>query len=77
MTQQETKNLDALINKISFELVNEKILEENQARLGIECKIDDSVDICFRRLIQEAYKKYQKKVKKMPVITILSIPYKI
>jgi len=39
-----------------------KILEENQERLGINCKIDDSVDVCFRRLIQEAYEKYQKRV---------------
>jgi len=39
-----------------------KILEENQERLGIECKIDDDPSICFRRLIQEAYKKYQKPV---------------
>ena len=39
-----------------------KTLEENQERLGINCKIDDEVDICFRRLIQEAYKKYQKRV---------------
>jgi len=39
-----------------------KLLEENQKRLGIECKIDDDPSICFRRLIQEAYEKYQKPV---------------
>jgi len=38
------------------------ILEENQERLQIDCQMDDSISICFRRLIQEAYKKYQKKV---------------
>ena len=38
------------------------ILEENQERLQIDCQIDDSISICFRRLIQEAYKKYQKRV---------------
>ena len=38
------------------------ILEQNQKRLGIECKIDDEPSICLARLIQEAYKKYQKKV---------------
>ena len=32
------------------------ILEQNQERLEIECKIDDSPTICFQRLIREAYK---------------------
>ena len=39
-----------------------KILEENQERLGIECKLDDDIAVCFRTLIQEAYKKYNQKV---------------
>ena len=38
------------------------MLEQNQERLGIECKLDDEPSICLARLIQEAYKKYQKKV---------------
>ena len=38
------------------------MLEQNQKRLGIECKIDDEPSICLARLIQEAYKKYQKPV---------------
>ena len=38
------------------------ILEKNQERLEIECKIDDSPTICFDRLIREAYKKYKKRV---------------
>jgi hypothetical protein len=38
------------------------ILEENQEKLQIDCQIDDSISICFRRVIQEAYKKYQKRV---------------
>ena len=38
------------------------ILEENQERLQIDCKLDDSISVCFRRLIQKAYKKYQKPV---------------
>ncbi len=38
------------------------ILEKNQKRLNINCKIDDNPSTCFARLIQEAYQKYQKKV---------------
>jgi len=38
------------------------ILEQNQERLEIECKTDDSPTICFQRLIREAYKKYNKRV---------------
>ena len=38
------------------------ILENNQERLGINCKKDDSPSICFARLIKEAYEKYQKRV---------------
>ncbi len=37
-------------------------LEDNQERLGIECKIDDDIATCFARLIKEAYKKYNQKV---------------
>jgi hypothetical protein len=39
-----------------------RILEINQKSLGIECPKDDSPSICFDRLIEEAYKKYNKKV---------------
>ena len=39
-----------------------KILEDNQKRLGIDCPRDDSPSICFNRLIQETYEKYQKPV---------------
>ncbi|NPA10946.1 MAG: AAA family ATPase, partial [Epsilonproteobacteria bacterium] len=42
--------------------VAKRIFELNQERLGIECKIDEDVGICFNRLIQEAYKKYKKRV---------------
>jgi len=38
------------------------MLERNQKRLGIECKIDDEPSTCFARLIQEAYEKYKKPV---------------
>jgi len=38
------------------------MLEQNQKRLGIECKNDDEPNICLARLIQEAYEKYQKPV---------------
>ena len=38
------------------------ILEQNQKRLGIECKMDDNPSTCFARLIQEAYEKYNQKV---------------
>ena len=39
-----------------------RILEKNQERLGIKCKPSDNIGICLDRLIQEAYKKYQKPV---------------
>ena len=40
-----------------------KIFEENQERLGIECRFDiDNLGNCFRELIQEAYKEYKKRV---------------
>jgi len=38
------------------------ILEQNQKRLGIKCKETDEPHICFARLIQEAYEKYDQKV---------------
>jgi len=38
-----------------------QILKENQEKLGIECE-NIQYDMCFRELIQKAYKKYQKKV---------------
>ena len=38
------------------------VLEENQKNLGLECKNDASVDICFRDLIIKAYEKYNQKV---------------
>ncbi len=38
------------------------ILEQNQKRLGVACEMDDSPDICFNRLIQGTYEKYQKPV---------------
>ncbi len=38
------------------------ILEQNQNKLEIECKMDDDPSICFTRLIQETYKKYKKPV---------------
>ena len=38
------------------------MLERNQKRLGIECKIADEPSTCFARLIQEAYEKYKKPV---------------
>ena len=37
------------------------ILKENQEALEIECK-EQSVSLCFRELIQKAYKKYNKRV---------------
>jgi len=38
------------------------ILKLNQKRLGIECDIDDEPASCFRKLIINAYEKYQKRV---------------
>jgi len=38
-----------------------EIFEENQERLGIKCKNQDTA-LCFRELIQKAYEKYGKKV---------------
>ena len=38
------------------------VLENNQTKLGVECKIDDTPSVCFDRLIQEAYKKYNQRV---------------
>ena len=60
----------------STKIVAMSILDRNKENLGVECKSED-VGVCFGEIIQNAYKKYQKKVKKMSVITILSIPYKI
>ena len=39
-----------------------RIFEDNQKRLGIDCKFDDSYANCFNRLIQKAYEKYNKPV---------------
>ena len=39
-----------------------KILEENQERLGIECKVTDAPSDCFRDLIRKSYQKYKKPV---------------
>ncbi len=41
------------------------ILEDNEKRLGIECKKNDPSD-CFDRLIKKAYEKY-----KMPVVVLI------
>ena len=38
------------------------ILENNQKRLEVDCKMDDEPFLCFQRLIYESYKKYNKKV---------------
>jgi len=38
------------------------MLEINQKKLQIDCKLDDSPSICLARLIHNAYEKYQKKV---------------
>ncbi len=46
----------------STKAVARRALEINQERLGLECNLDDEPDICFNRLIHEAYKKYQKPV---------------
>jgi len=40
---QEIKNLDALINRISFDLVNEKILDENQINKMLGILTNDGV----------------------------------
>jgi len=42
------------------------VLEENQKRLGITCKPDDSPSVCFARLIHEAYDTYQ-----TPVVVLI------
>ena len=39
-----------------------EILDKNQRDLGISCPKDFSTGGCFKRLIEEAYKKYNKKV---------------
>ena len=49
-TLEETKKVAAFI------------LENNQKKLKIECKNEDSISTCFARLIQEAYEKYNQKV---------------
>ena len=46
----------------STENIAMRILKENQERLGVECELNDSADVYFRTLIQEAYKKYNQKV---------------
>ena len=38
------------------------LLKENQKRLDIKCEKIEKYDSCFRELIQDAYKKYNKKV---------------
>ena len=38
------------------------LLKENQERLDIECYDADNYALCFRQIIQESYKKYQKPV---------------
>ena len=38
------------------------IIDENQERLGLECKYKDSVKNCFLELIKKAYQKYNQKV---------------
>ena len=38
------------------------ILEENQERLGVTCKAQESADGCFRELIMKVEKKYNQKV---------------
>ncbi len=43
------------------ELTAFEIFEENQKRLGIQCK-NQNPAMCFRQLIKEAYEKYGKKV---------------
>ena len=52
----KVRNRDELDKKII------DVLEENQKNLGLECKNDASVDICFRDLIIKAYEKYNQKV---------------
>ncbi|NPA51787.1 MAG: AAA family ATPase, partial [Aquificae bacterium] len=39
-----------------------KLLENNQERLGIDCKHTSSVQNCFEELIQKTYQKYSQKV---------------
>jgi len=38
------------------------LLKENQKRLDIKCEKIEKYDSCFRELIQDTYKKYNKKV---------------
>ncbi len=45
----------------STELTAFEIFEENQKRLGIQCK-NQNPAMCFRQLIRESYEKYGKKV---------------
>ncbi len=37
-------------------------LEDNQDRLGIKCKRDENLSMCFLELIEKSYKKYNQKV---------------
>jgi len=46
----------------SFEQTIYEILDSNQRNLDIKCPKDFSSSGCFKRLIEEAYKKYNKKV---------------
>lgn len=50
------KTIESTIKTANF------ILERNQKRLGIQCATNDAPAICFAKLIQEAYVKYQKPV---------------
>ncbi len=45
-----------------FKLTLREILDSNQRNLDIECPKDFSISGCFKRLIEEAYKKYNKQV---------------
>lgn len=49
-------------SKESFEQTIYQILDFNQRALGIDCPKDFNMPGCFARLIEEAYKKYDKKV---------------
>ena len=46
----------------STKQVARRILQENGERLGIDCTIEDDASLCLRALIQEIYKKYNRRV---------------
>lgn len=77
MTQQETKNLDALINKISFELVNEKILEENQINKMLGVLANDGVYAWWVYAKKEMDWKFESEEKKFKEGKLVQLLYKL